>query len=324
MTTVHISKKKWSESENALLKDCINKNLSIEEIQEIFPDRTYYSLEYRIRHFKNGVFWDVTWTDEKIKYLKDNCGILPLKSIAKHLNIKYKTVHLKAKSLGLNSAMRRVWSFADDLFLLDNYKYFSIKQCSIILKVCETTIENRLKRLELTKEKSSLLKEDEIISILKYRYRNYHKYNISSIRSKNSLAIKRSEAEIVKISTSIEDIISEILVRNNIDFKKQYRFQQYIADFYIPEANLIIEADGDYWHCNPSIYKDGPINDIQIRNIKRDILKNNAYKKSSLEVVRYWESDINNKGYNIENKILNDIKESKARFIGNYKDESRN
>jgi hypothetical protein len=35
----------------------------------------------------------------------------------------------------------------------------------------------------------------------------------------------------------------------------------YLADMYCEDNNVIIEYNGDYWHCNPSKYKEDFYND---------------------------------------------------------------
>lgn len=63
----------------------------------------------------------------------------------------------------------------------------------------------------------------------------------------------------------------------------------FICDIYIPELNLILEYNGDYWHCNPEVYK-----------------KNYHHKIKSKTAEEIWEDDkikvdfIKSKNYNIE------------------------
>lgn len=48
--------------------------------------------------------------------------------------------------------------------------------------------------------------------------------------------------------TSIEIIVASVLDMLNVEYEEQKRINRYIADFYVPSKNLIIECDGDYWH----------------------------------------------------------------------------
>ena len=68
----------------------------------------------------------------------------------------------------------------------------------------------------------------------------------------------------------------------------------YQCDFFIPSLNLVIECDGDYWHGN----KDNPrfrnLNKYQIKTMKKDNLRTQELIKKGFNVLRLWESDIEN------------------------------
>ena len=57
--------------------------------------------------------------------------------------------------------------------------------------------------------------------------------------------------------TSQENTIAKILDEFGLRYDTQHFFVQYIADFWVPEIGMIIEADGVYGH-------------LQKRDIKRD------------------------------------------------------
>jgi len=80
----------------------------------------------------------------------------------------------------------------------------------------------------------------------------------------------------------------------------------YICDIFIPELNLIIEYNGDYWHCNPNKYNFDYYHELkkmsaeEIWNYdkkKIDLIKSNGY---NLEVI--WETE-----YNKNPKLINKI-----------------
>lgn len=51
--------------------------------------------------------------------------------------------------------------------------------------------------------------------------------------------------------TNIEEIMEKCLQKNNIEFCPQYPIRckyGYIADFFIPKYNMIVECDGEIWH----------------------------------------------------------------------------
>ena len=90
-------------------------------------------------------------------------------------------------------------------------------------------------------------------------------------------------------SSKPEKEIEKILNKLNIDVKRTYKVNEYICDIYVPKLNLIIEYNGDYWHCNP-------------KRFNKDYLHPHK-KKTSLEI---WDEDkiridnIKKYGYNLE------------------------
>ncbi len=79
--------------------------------------------------------------------------------------------------------------------------------------------------------------------------------------------------------------------------KHSFTVDKFICDIFIPEKNLIIEYNGDYWHCNPNKYESNYYHKIKNKTAKEiweydknriDILKQNGY---NLEVI--WEYDYN-------------------------------
>ena len=76
-----------------------------------------------------------------------------------------------------------------------------------------------------------------------------------------------------------ERIVENYLLFNNVLYVKQFRYKLGVADFYLPEENIIIECDGDYWHNLPN-YK------------KRDKKQTEWLEENGYKVVRLWESDI--------------------------------
>lgn len=96
-------------------------------------------------------------------------------------------------------------------------------------------------------------------------------------QSKTIKPISKHEIEILERLKPIYDVIPQYIVKG-----KSY-------DFYIPKYNLLIEYNGDYWHCNPKKYD-----------------KNYFNKKKRLKASDIWEYDKNkvqlskDNGYNLE------------------------
>lgn len=103
-------------------------------------------------------------------------------------------------------------------------------------------------------------------------------------------------------NTKPERMIKTILDSNNIKYIHQFdEIPGIYVDFYLPDYNLIIEADGDYWHANPSKYD------------KNELIKYPGNRLLSAESV--WESDrirhkiITSYGYNVYHIFESDISE---------------
>jgi len=92
-----------------------------------------------------------------------------------------------------------------------------------------------------------------------------------------------------------KDIINEIK-KLGYTVKHSYRVDTKICDIFIPKINLIIEYNGDYWHCNPKKYKPEYYHQVKKKTAKElweydknkiDLIKGYGY---NLEIV--WESDL--------------------------------
>jgi hypothetical protein len=94
--------------------------------------------------------------------------------------------------------------------------------------------------------------------------------------------------------TSIEKKVEHWLSDNKIDYIYQYSIGGFIADFACEKNKILIECQGDFFHCNPTIDKySTPQYDVQKRNVFRDSIKKQIYKDLGWKLIELWESDIN-------------------------------
>jgi|688.fasta_scaffold47265_5 hypothetical protein len=104
-----------------------------------------------------------------------------------------------------------------------------------------------------------------------------------------STIISKKEREIVSFLRSL-----------NIEVISSFRVDSKVCDIYIPYLNLIIEYNGDYWHCNPIKY-DGDYFNQKKNKYAKDIWE---YDRVKLELVRSY-------GYNLEVVWETDLKHDK-------------
>lgn len=112
---------------------------------------------------------------------------------------------------------------------------------------------------------------------------------------KSKLSNKKSKLEI-----KFENILNLL----NIEFEFQYEFKNRLFDFYLKNFNILIEVDGDFYHCNPNSKHDKIIYETQKLTKQNDIHKNNLCFKNEMNLIRYWEKDINER----PEWVINDLK----------------
>lgn len=91
---------------------------------------------------------------------------------------------------------------------------------------------------------------------------------------------ERMRLSIVQRPTSIEIIVGSLLDELGIEYKFEEPIGQYLVDFYLPEHNLVVECDGDYWHNRPGARENDAIWDKYLRS-------------GGFKVLRLWEHEIN-------------------------------
>lgn len=93
--------------------------------------------------------------------------------------------------------------------------------------------------------------------------------------------------------TKPQQITNQILDDLGISFVNEYRIGRYSVDNYIANENLMIEVQGDYFHCNPLLYPNGPTHKLQQKRIKSDKSKHSyMLEHYGVEILYLWEWDI--------------------------------
>jgi very-short-patch-repair endonuclease len=96
---------------------------------------------------------------------------------------------------------------------------------------------------------------------------------------------------------------------------QQYPTRGFICDFYLPDFNVIVEIDGDFWHANPKNFVSSDV--IGPKKMKaqeiwdRDLIKKNVLEDAGYKVIRYWASDLKNL---TSQEIFEDIVQSSGKL----------
>jgi very-short-patch-repair endonuclease len=100
---------------------------------------------------------------------------------------------------------------------------------------------------------------------------------------------RRGEKKKTKLEKKFENILKSLKIKNNF----QYEFEHKFYDFYVNEKNILIEVDGDFYHCNPNSSYNIPKYKVQFLTIRNDEIKNKDCRNKNIKLLRYWEKDIN-------------------------------
>jgi very-short-patch-repair endonuclease len=102
--------------------------------------------------------------------------------------------------------------------------------------------------------------------------------------------------------SSIEKIGYSILDNIGIEYSKQtILFDKFCVDAFIPEFNIVIQFDGDYWHFNPVKFQTP--DKRQSNRINLDKSQDAYFTKCGFYVLRIWEYHIR-KNTNLLKNIL--------------------
>lgn len=143
---------------------------------------------------------------------------------------------------------------------------------------------------------------------------------LSTMLGEESESIIRSRSDAAKIAfqstlnhvngssrSSHELEFESYLLQNSIEYKIQYALQgfRYRYDFYIPHLNLIIEIDGEFWHCLGDFSNKDCASEVHDYDLK----KTNVALSLGYKFIRVTDSQIFKYGASLfEDMILNSQK----------------
>lgn len=89
-----------------------------------------------------------------------------------------------------------------------------------------------------------------------------------------------------------EDFAHQFLDKLKVEYVYQFEAKDIgrFYDFYLPNHNLLIEIDGDYYHSKGLVYEE--MSPMQKKNKRVDELKNKWALLHCIPIMRIWESDI--------------------------------
>jgi len=152
-------------------------------------------------------------------------------------------------------------------------------------------ISKALSNLPKTEEHKRKLSESQIKSWNNKEKRDRQRDNrINYIRNNNLIPIS-------KLEKYFESILNDKFnLKCDVDYYPQFYVKEIrgLFDFKLSGKKILIEIDGDYWHCNPNSKFKIPKYAAQISNVKKDKIKKKWCNENNYQLIRFWEFDIKN------------------------------
>lgn len=298
--------KKYNRSPTSILEKLKRENINISNI-----NYSNWSIDD-----KNNLIINYDKLSYKQLSLLLNKEIYDIKFMSSKLNLGKKEINQKNIKRKKHYVPPHEWSNDEDNYLIKNFQLLSFDEMEKTLNVSKKMIYTRSKKLGLERNNIRIKKESFTIyelETLKTYYNNIPlKELLKLIPRKTEKQIERKAGELKlknKILTIPEQKTKVILQELNITFEEQKRFnfkdKYYIVDFLLPNENIIIEVNGDYWHGNPLIYQKEQLNNLQLDLINRDINKKNELENIGYKVIYLWEYDLINNIDKCKSIILN-------------------
>lgn len=133
-----------------------------------------------------------------------------------------------------------------------------------------------------------MAKKKSMASILRSLKRGARR--VPKTRAQKEAFIKGMAKRMDKNPTAPEKSFASMLEELGVEYETQKIVGGKIYDFYIPEKNLLIEVDGDYWHAKDKELKEMTM--VQKKTFYNDLRKNTIAKNNGYELERVWEGEI--------------------------------
>lgn len=244
----------------------------------------------------------VKWTDEEIQFLNDNYKKMTIPQMSIKLNRSVSSIQGEMRRIGIKRNQKQCsnWTQEEIDYLINNIDKQNYEEISKNINRSLSSIRNKAYELKLTKKGNrTKLKLEQIDFIIA----NYDKYTDEQLAikfdvSKSAIRDVRHKYNLLKTGneisgpTSIEIFVKNVLDDNNIKYIFNEMLGEYKPDFQILNTKILIEVNGDYYHCNPYVYPQGPKDEVQIKHVLRDYYKKCYYISRGYTILEIWEKDI--------------------------------
>lgn len=126
-----------------------------------------------------------------------------------------------------------------------------------------------------------------------------HKHSEESKRKMSIGQAKRYQSGNFNRKSSIQLEVERFLLSLELSevLMPEYRVDWYAIDCAFPIAKLAVEVNGTFFHIDPRVYPNGPINAVQRRNFGRDKRKKAHLESLGWTILPLWEIEVRNGEY---------------------------
>ena len=233
---------RWTDKEEKFLKDNWESMISKEIASEL--NRKPVSVRGKARRMdlprkaQNNTF--KRWTDDEEMYLIKNHKSKREKEMANCLDRSIASVNRKKNRMDLNS----FWEQWEDEILFDLFGWpcKNIKELSegMLAHRSRDAIQHRATRLGLKRGAEKV----EVKCITCDKTFLVHPSQEDRRRHCSKECFYKDQ----DTKTNIEEKIEQAFKEHNIKYEYEYSIGPYSADFYLQGIDILVEADGDFWH----------------------------------------------------------------------------
>lgn len=118
---------------------------------------------------------------------------------------------------------------------------------------------------------------------------------LDQLRLNGKVSMLKQNGKVSKIETIVHTFLQSI----GVAFQTQYAIAFSIFDIFVPEFNLLIEVQGDYWHGNPKIYSEETLSTSQRKKQATDKQKLSLATNRGFKLVYIWESEVKCRDFSV-------------------------
>ena len=137
----------------------------------------------------------------------------------------------------------------------------------------------------------------------------YGPVKAAEYREKLRAASPARMAKFTRRVTWPEKKVRQLLESTQVGFIPEAPLGHYTVDFLVPGAQVVIQADGDFWHGNPDVYKDEELSTTQRKQRRLDASCDSFLRNRGYCVVRFWEKDLKTKPHECRRRLIDALEQ---------------